>query len=101
MRITIDLDERERAALVRELSAALMMPKAAGTAPTLEDVQAYADAQEWEPRLFNPADFYRYNSLHGWAVRDWRLAANGWYAREAAKHPEWKRPDYSDPWGND
>lgn len=96
MRITFELDARERASLISELAATLAGCDARPTAPTLEEVQAYANAQGWEPGLFDPAEFYRFNSLRGWVVKDWKLAAAGWYSKEKHKHPELARLDYSE-----
>ncbi len=96
MRITFELDAQERASLISELSAALAGGDTVQTAPTLEDVQAYANAQGWEPRLFEPAAFYRYNSLRDWPIKGWKLAADGWYNKQKHEHPELARPDYSE-----
>lgn len=99
MRIVFELDAQERASLVSELAAALAVcdtEPTAETVPKLEDVQAYADAQGFEPGLFDPAAFYRYNSLRGWPLKDWKLAADGWYSKEKRKRPELASPNYSE-----
>lgn len=96
MRITFELDEREREEITAALLNALNGVKADFTPPTLEDVQAYADAQGWERRLFEPAEFYRYNTLRGWPMKDWKLAAAGWYSKEKRKRPELARQDFSE-----
>lgn len=99
IQIAFELDAQERAALISELAAALAGADTEQTGPTgpaLEDVQSYADARGWEPRLFDPVAFHRYNTLRGWPIKDWKLAADGWYGKQRHAHPEWIRPNYSE-----
>lgn len=100
MRITIEMDEREREEIVAALLDALNGANGKFEPPTLDEVRAYADAKEWEPKLFDPVAFYRYNDLRGWHMRDWKQAAAGWYDKQLHLHPDWKRADYSDTWGD-
>lgn len=100
MRITIEMDERERAAITAALLDALNGANGNFTPPTLDEVRAYADTKEWEPKLFDPVAFHRYNELRGWHMRDWKQAAAGWYDKQRHLHPELERPDYSDTWGD-
>ena len=61
------------------------------TAPTVDEVKAYADEKGWT--AFDPERFVDYYESKGWLVgkapmKDWKAAARNWVSRDAQKQEQ-------------